>query len=387
MFGAGLPTTYAEACQLPLVLVALARLPSTRRVAPALFAQPFFWLVCLWAAWHALTLAWSADPSEGLDQLGPSRFALVSIALWPVVRRRRLLLVWMLTGYLAGFAAQLAEIVGLWDPNPASGRDSGWWDPAVAGSILMVPLGIALSLIIAPRSRTTIWGIALTIFVVLMLIATGTRGGWLAGAGLLVIASPMVLKHMLGTKPFVTVGVVAVLSAIALGAAFGIAGDRVSEAREEISAALIDKDYDSSTGRRIQMYAVAADAFVDHPIAGVGAGGFRAYWGEWLDKRGLENSRLDHAHNAVLHTAATTGLVGLLIGLGLVVTLYRGTMVGLIGPVHARTLEAAPLLAVVGLTLVSVFDAVQLNQQTALAIGLLAGICPLRRPRERSMGF
>jgi hypothetical protein len=58
---------------------------------------------------------------------------------------------------------------------------------------------------------------------------------------------------------------------------------------------------------RPDYWRVALDAFVEHPIRGVGSGGFRA---EWLRERPVAETALD-AHSLELETAAELGIVGL----------------------------------------------------------------------------
>ena len=73
-------------------------------------------------------------------------------------------------------------------------------------------------------------------------------------------------------------------------------------------------DYSQATGRlasaqsnRYEYWRVAAGAFADHPLLGVGAGGFQV---EWLRERRFEESVRD-AHSLYLETAAELGLAGL----------------------------------------------------------------------------
>ena len=80
----------------------------------------------------------------------------------------------------------------------------------------------------------------------------------------------------------------------------------------------------SAESNRYAYWQVALEAFADHPLAGVGSGGFRV---EWRRERDVLDPARD-AHSLYLETAAELGLVGLLLlGLaiaGVVVSARRG---------------------------------------------------------------
>jgi O-Antigen ligase len=70
----------------------------------------------------------------------------------------------------------------------------------------------------------------------------------------------------------------------------------------------------SADSARYDYWRVGAGAFADHPLGGVGSGGFRA---EWLRERPIDEAARE-VHSLPLEMAAELGLVGL-IGLGLLV--------------------------------------------------------------------
>ncbi len=76
----------------------------------------------------------------------------------------------------------------------------------------------------------------------------------------------------------------------------------------------------SAESNRYAYWQVALEAFADHPLAGVGSGGFRV---EWRRERDVLDPARD-AHSLYLETAAELGLVGLLL-LGLAIA---GVVVG-----------------------------------------------------------
>jgi O-antigen ligase len=70
----------------------------------------------------------------------------------------------------------------------------------------------------------------------------------------------------------------------------------------------------SAQSNRYAYWRVAVDTFTEHPLRGIGSGGFRQVW---LEKRDIRETVSD-AHSLYLETAAELGLVGLLL-LGVVI--------------------------------------------------------------------
>lgn len=70
---------------------------------------------------------------------------------------------------------------------------------------------------------------------------------------------------------------------------------------------------DNALRGRVSEMRSAVDMFVDHPVTGLGAGGFPVAYPEYASRLGLEDSATDrNAHSLLLQQAAETGAVGLL---------------------------------------------------------------------------
>jgi O-antigen ligase len=90
----------------------------------------------------------------------------------------------------------------------------------------------------------------------------------------------------------------------------------------------------SVQSNRYEYWKVAVRSFADHPLAGVGSGGFQA---EWLRERPFREGVRD-AHSLYLETAAELGLVGLALLallLGGIMAAARRTLPALAGSVAA----------------------------------------------------
>ncbi|HVE69464.1 MAG TPA: O-antigen ligase family protein [Solirubrobacteraceae bacterium] len=112
-------------------------------------------------------------------------------------------------------------------------------------------------------------------------------------------------------------------------AAAGFVAASARERSDAPAAGATGQRLASLQSNRYEYWRVALDTWADHPVAGVGTGGFRV---EWRARRTISESALD-AHSLYLETAAELGLVGLL-----ALALAFGGMAG----AARRALRAAP---------------------------------------------
>lgn len=424
-FFAGWPTAYVSWAALPLLIVFIVRMFTHHKSLGPLFYDPISWLTLAWSAWLALSLLWSRDRATGLDEVGQLAWGLYIPLLYPVLDRRRVLIAALILGILCGNATQLAHALGLrfdlhwltWNRLP--GRNSGWWDPVVGGSILCAALGLHLGGLAFGRSlRERCIAAAGTGITIIALVATGTRGAWIGAVGLVLamtlVAMLSLARHTTNTRrrmprKEVAALIAAMLIAGLLWAGFGLAFDRLVEPRfrsavKEVEAALDGRDYNTDTGRRIAMWQWAWAAWRCEPILGVGAGGYRA----WVQHEAALHASADpnacphhgpltrggadvhdHAHGTIQHAAATTGAIGAAI----LLVLGRFAFLGGFKPVLTRPREdrwttesgyerAGPGLALLGLACAGIFDSLTVNQQTWNLAMILVALSVSCRPRE-----
>lgn len=390
------PMSVCELAGAPLIayfFIRAARLGRTWLIVPA---RPIPALVLVFAAWIVFSLLWSPNVAHGLDELGTLRWLWLILVLYPVLGHRRAIITALAIGFLLGQASQAWHIasprLGLdspWDRAP--GRYSGWWSPVSGGTILVACLGLHLPAAIKGRGWERLFGIGGSAFAALGLLATGTRGAWIAGALLVGFAgvwavwtSPHRVRDAVVIGVLVVGAMVVVLAAPPLRSAVAL---RYEAGVAEVSRALTERDFTSDTGARILMNAKAVEAWLSSPYAGVGAGGYRAWVEQDLRANGIDpatRSIHDHAHNGLLHILATTGLVGAGIVGVVLVAAVRGALW------HARRSPGdgyalAPLFALLGLVLVSSFDPIHVNSQSSAMLFLMLALCiaPYPRPRER----
>jgi O-antigen ligase len=385
------PTTATEIAFAPALVFFFVRTLNTGPTWVHWFGQPIG-LACLaWAAWQGIALLWSPDRALGVEQLSEARWFVLGALVWPVIEQRRWIVLGLAVGLLAGMAAQGLHAWGRVDGRFGGpdwlvwpryrNRNSGWWDPVVGGSVLVAALG----LFVGPALRGRGWrrwaGIGGSACAAVAIAATGTRGAWIAGAALVLLATAVsavaAVRRIGRGRAALLAGVAAAALAGAVAAGSLVASHAVrtrwNETLGEVRAALAG-DLDTTTGHRVLMLRWAGEALLHRPVVGVGSGGYRA-WA--LSHAPLAEGRVAaHAHNALAHAAACQGVVGALLLASIVALGVRGALLGTAPGTFTRSIA----WALAGLVLVSAFDAVQVNAQTAALLGLLVGLCPTWRP-------
>lgn len=380
---AGFPTTFVDWAMLPLAACCLVRLITHFRVLGPLFWDPVARLTLALAAWAALSRFWTAGAAaDWLGDFQSFRFAPAIVLLYPVLDRRRTLILALALGLLCGQASQWVHFTGVRLHLPAlqwrrfDDRVSGWWDPVVAGSLLCAALGLALGAR-SERTPARLAGLALTLF---SLVITGTRGAWIAAGALIGVAVAVVLAFPGAREPgrapafrrsaALALALVPILIVAAVLASPALR-HRLERGVHEARAAITAGNYDSDTGRRLAMWKEAAAEFAAHPLRGVGAGGFLPYARAHAADPSLPLPHA-HAHSLYFHTGATLGAVGLALLLALLVAAMRSAR-----PHDPWTLTPALL----GLALAGLFDSILINQQTANLLFILLALSVRYRPR------
>jgi len=377
------PQSVMQIAVLPMVGFFVIRVFNTLPLWIHGFGQPAVLAALTLAGWMGVTLLWSPNPLLGAEELSQLRWLTAAGFLFPVIRHRKLLIYALLVGYASMMVAQIFDAFDGFGNRTLykffwheSNRISGWTQPVVAGSMLVAGLGLVLPAALFDRHRRPLWIFA-SVLMCVSIIATGSRGAWIAM--LLLVLSVLVygfVTRRLNRR--VLLRMCASGALLITGVLFFVGGnisERAAEARTEITQAL-DGEYDSHTGARIRMAQLAIDATAAHPIAGVGAGGYKIWATEHDDTGSFIH---DHAHNTPLQLSATTGVIGLAIGALLLLTLFRNAH-NAAKAYESSGLALGPMFAILGLVLVSMTDAVLINAQTAALLGTLAALSPAYTP-------
>lgn len=381
-----------EIAGVPLIVCYVFRIRRMVRTWEWFFRQPTTLTFLAWAVWQGVSLAWSSDPGEGLAQLATLRWVWVAWLLYPVLEARRLYIVAVVVGFLIAQGTQVAQGVGQVMEIPALtfGQDperlAGWWHPAVAGTLLVGAMGYSIPAAIMGRGverKFAIVGVAAS---AVGIIATGSRGAWIAGAGLMVIgAGVWVVRARPRASTLLSAGVVAVvvLSAVVV-ALRGPIVSRATRAYEEVHAALVEGRYATSTGARLAMIGWSLDAAAAHPVRGIGLGGFADWSRSRASAEGMAPEWIlfhGHSHNTPLYVLASGGGVGLVLFLAFWGAGARAAIRAV--PSGAwGTYLAGPAWALLGLTLCWPFDVVFISSQGMANVAIVFALCPSRLPPE-----
>ena len=383
-----MPTSLAEIAIIPPALFFFPLCAASWPLWRETLGRPAMLFLLAFAGWLALGMLWSSNRGLGLEEFGNLRFFVVAVLLTPAIRTtttgRRAIIIAMCIGFLIGNIVQGLNAWALHADGPgaflfgrAPQRMSGWWDPAVAGTILTAALGLHIPAALMGKGRARIVAIIAVCLTIIALLMTGSRGGWIASSLLLSgsFCFAIVRAARMKTNRRATLVTLAALAVVIGTAGFVLRGpisQRAQQAINQITAAG-SGDISGDTGARIALKNKAIDAFTHHPILGVGTGGFS----NWIDQTSPSDepaSGFDHAHDTILHLAASNGLIGVVLLLGVFIAAtrdgWRWTKLHGIGTYHA-----GPLFALVGLALTSPFDTLHVSASAAAITGMIVALC------------
>lgn len=394
----GAPVSVLEVFNAVLAGMLLLRLASTWRDMRTICAQPMTWLIAAFCAWNFVSVYWAPDRTLWLKEANFARFALLPLAVWPIVHHRRWLLLALVVGMLILTGTQLINALGK-HVNPAlvikpyEVRNGGWHTAVVAGEVLVIGLAVLLPLAAGGWGRSPRHAAMACLgcgALIAGIIATGTRASWIVGSVLIVVAAVGALAALPRRARLIGLSC-AVLAVVVVSGSTWVLGRemierRVGQAVRQIDDAVRHGKYDSDDGMRVRMAMWAWEAFLDAPVQGQGAGGFVPFVRSQRERESgavakFDELRATHAHNAVLHTAASLGLVGLSL-FGAFFALGTLNAWRLARRAGFGTLEAGPLLACVALLLLMPFDVLHVPTQVSACMFAILAVCPAFVPEK-----
>lgn len=280
-------------------------------------------------------------------------------------------------GLVAAFMVAVVQVV------TGSARAHGWANPIVFAEVVLVLM--VLVVFCRPPERKPSWGLGLLLVLgVASIVLSGSRGTW-PGLLVLLVATEWcgARRAMLG-RLLVLAAMVATVAAVILSIPALSNRVRIAEFNHDID--LYEQgDNNTSTGARLRLLRLAANALQQHPVTGIGVENF----GQAVrtlpacvtkPKRML--CTLDHAHNDLAEWAATLGIPGMVA----ILAVYGLPLLWFIRMLRASGLQRIPRgSAWAGAMLVLVYVLCGLTQSLfkhqltaslyAVLCGVLLGLC------------
>jgi putative inorganic carbon (hco3(-)) transporter len=275
---------------------------------------PLAWPLAALVAWSGLSLLWTDDLREGsIDLLFfflPFGLLAVCLARLPWSRSGLQLLYAALAAMALVFAAvgvyQWLTRDIFWNPKVAVGNafapfyrvNSVFWDPSIYGRFLVI--AILATLVIAlcsPRRELVLGAAALIAAIWTGLLFSFSQSSFAALIAGVLLAAAFVWRW----RSAAAVGLAAVVMLTVGFSAPQVRDNLLDQSRRGL---------DRATSGRYGLIEDGARIALDHPLAGVGLGGFKRAYADRTGLRGEEPARAA-SHNTPITVAAETGLPGL----------------------------------------------------------------------------
>lgn len=365
-----------------------------------IFGQGLARMLAVWSVFAVLSLAWSVNPGQGGEELLRIRFVLLPLLVYPVADRARPIITCFLLGVAAIHVVQLMQYLGLFSSFVDAGRHNmerfrGLNHPVASGNLICMAACIYVAGLLAPGgrdgrtvARRATCGVGLALSVV-GLLATGSRGPWIAAACVLPLEAVVLAARHRTARRGLVIGaiVVTVVGALSWPWLGSSVRDRVALGYSEVRNVLDAGDYASHTGARILMMRTAALLAAEHPIIGAGGGSYKdeavALAGRFIDASAdAEQLIHNHAHNLWLHEAATRGLIGVALAAGVFVMGIRAAW----QRSRRNWMMDGVGWSVLVLAACGMFDHPMITQNCSFALMLLLSVCMTDRMKAEPGG-
>jgi O-antigen ligase len=278
------------------------------------------WPVALYVGWTSLSLAWTNDVREGAVTLFffilPFGALALALARLPWRPRAVALLVGLLTAMALVFAAvgvwQWVNRDIFWNPKiivanayaPFYRVNSVFWDPSIYGRFLVLAILAVLGLILFRALRS--WKAELALGAAIVALAVGLFFSF-SQSSFVSLAVGVVLAASLAWR-WRAAAVVAVVAAVMIP--LGVAAPQLQQARDSLvgtSATGLNR----ATSSRFKLVNNGLRIAADHPLTGVGVGGFKRAYAERVHLKRKKSPPRAASHDTPVTVAAETGVVGL----------------------------------------------------------------------------
>ncbi len=372
-----------------LLVAFLIRLPWIFKHCVPLLLQPLAYVFFLFALWTGLSMIWSLDPETGFRHWEPMRVLITPLLLWPVLDRLPWLIIFFLVGVATQNILQLIDITGLASISPSdeSHRAGGLLHPTLTGAFCVAALCWYASAFL----NTTRWWMVVAsvggLLAALGLVISGSRGAWVAAGIALVLMLVISAWRFAAVRRrcIVSVFLVVILFAASWPLTGSMIQTGVDRASQELQLMQDQDRYDTSAGLRVLLWKWASRAFVSHPLTGMGIGSFEHFiktQPEYREAAEIEPQTArymlrDHAHSAYMQLLATTGIIGLVLFVVMLLLILYQAWRDL--PNHVFAIGS--FFATIGWCISAQFDTlIYIGGMMGLLMLLTAATMPMRSP-------
>jgi len=285
--------------------------------------------VLVYLAVLALGLLWSPDPRAGLDVLAARwKVAMFCVFLTIVIRRPRSL---YLGGYLAGLTVAMLMTYLAWlgllhyadvsEHHLTHKTFHVVYNPLLAFGIYLV-----LHELIWRKGLVMAWRVFLVVLAVAMIVDMFITEGR-TGQLVFFVLMGLLLFQILHKRRLVALTAVCILVPAMFAAGYmasPVFRDRVETARQEISAFQVNPN--TSVGQRLQFWKNSWLIIREHPLLGVGTGGFTAAYCRINTRQSPGCVATDNPHNQYVLVAAMLGIPGIVSLLLIFAAMFREAM-------------------------------------------------------------
>jgi len=284
-------------------------------------SNPIFAYISAFLLYMALTLFWSEDIKEGLNQIRLYGYWVLVLPAMAVLVKKEWL--WsMLTAFLLGmFVSEILAYGMFFDLWTIKGKDSSYPTPFMTHihySIFLAFTAILLLSRVLSQGLSFYEKLPYTFFFLIstanLMFSTG-RAGQLAFFVSLVVL--IILKFKISIKSiFLSMLSVAMIFFMAYNS-LDLFKKRADEGVRDIKH-IMNENYNSSFGARVVFWLIAGEVLKEKPLLGNGVGDFIVSTKDVLSRKdyGLTKGTVDfmreqHFHNQYLMVAVQGGLIGL----------------------------------------------------------------------------
>lgn len=389
-FGLSVSTATASITMTMLVVYTFLRLPNAWRGLVPLVRSPLVLAWLAWFAWAALSGLWTPDLLDWGDSLGGFPALLLFPAFFLVSGAWRAILGGFVAGAAFQGAAQVVHAsVPAWRPEWQPRFDGLATHPGQVSTVSAMAALVAIAWLAdvqEPRSRR--W-LVLGLAGCLVSVALGAGRGAMVGlaCGGAAMAFALACRHGLARRVVVVGlgGLVATVVAFGL-AALGFGPDSLVHVVRDTRPSVPD----SSIAQRLLWWQASWDAFLEHPVAGLGTGATATWFAEspriteyaaTVPNREREFFTAPHPHSIYLLTLAEQGLVGV----GLMLAVLWTTLASAWRTTALRPVACGLLGAIVAWWAAGGFDSVNLPVRIMAPLVLVSTFACL--PRGPGVGL